>query len=150
MDRLHAWAVAQPSLRVLTLVTRVLLALAFVPSGLVKILGQPFTTLPTTDPVGYFFAGFFSAPGFYQFVGWAQCAAAGCLLVPRTATLGAVLYAPIIVNIFAVTVAIGPSSAFTRLVTGVLFAGVRLPPVLGLGSLAPDPPPHRACARTAR
>ena len=59
IDRLHAWATAQPVLRVFTLVVRVLLALAFVPSGLVKITGDPFTTLPVADPVGRFFAGFF-------------------------------------------------------------------------------------------
>lgn len=123
IDRSHAWLVARPAARVLALLTRVLLALAFVPSGLVKILGQPFTTLPTTDPVGYFFAGFFSAPGFYQFVGWAQWVAAACLLVPRTATLGAALYLPISVNIFVITMAIGPSFAFTRLVTGALVVG---------------------------
>jgi hypothetical protein len=72
IDRLHAWALSQPALRVLTILTRVLLALAFVPSGLVKILGRPFTTLPVTDPVGFFFAGFFSAPAVYRFVGVAH------------------------------------------------------------------------------
>jgi hypothetical protein len=123
IDRLHAWAVSQPALRVLALLTRVLLALAFVPSGLVKILGQPFTTLPVTDPVGYFFAGFFSAEAFYRFIGVAQWVAAACLLVPRTATLGAFLYLPIIVNIFAVTVAIGPAFAFTRVITGAMLLG---------------------------
>jgi hypothetical protein len=55
-------------LRVVTMITRVVLASAFVPSGLVKILDQPFTTLPTTDPVGYFFAGFFSAHAYYRFI----------------------------------------------------------------------------------
>jgi hypothetical protein len=99
---------------------RVLLALAFAPSGLVKIVGDPFTTLPTSDPVGYFFAGFFSAIGYYRFVGVAQWVAGALLLIPRTATLGAFLYLPIIVNIFAITLAIGPSFAGTRVVTGAL------------------------------
>jgi uncharacterized membrane protein YphA (DoxX/SURF4 family) len=123
IDRLHCWATGQPLLRVFTLIVRVLLATAFVPSGLVKILDQPFTTLPTTDPVGYFFAGFFSAHGFYRFVGVAQWLAAGMLLIPRTATLGAFLYLPIITNIFAITVAIGPAFAFTRVITGMMLSG---------------------------
>jgi hypothetical protein len=123
IDRVHVWATAQPLLRLFTILVRVLLALAFVPSGLVKIMGQPFTTLPTTDPVGYFFAGFFSAPAFYQFVGYAQWMAAALLLVPRTATLGALVYLPIITNIFVITVAIGPAFAFTRLITGLLLLG---------------------------
>ena len=127
IDRLHAWAVAQPVLRVFTLITRVLLALAFVPSGLVKIMGEPFTTLPVTDPVGHFFAGFFSAPGYYQFVGVAQWVAGALLLVPRFATIGALIYLPIIVNIFAITLAIGPAFYGTRVVAGaMLIANVYL------------------------
>src|SRR5688572_8622191 len=118
MHRFHAWMTAQPSLRIATIGLRVLLAVAFVPSGLVKIQGQPFTTLPETDPVGHFFAGFFSAYGYYRFIGVAQWVAAALLLVPRTATLGAALYLPIIVNIFAITLAIGPAFAFTRVITG--------------------------------
>jgi uncharacterized membrane protein YphA (DoxX/SURF4 family) len=123
IDHLHDWANRQPLLRVFTLIVRVLLATAFVPSGLVKILDHPFTTLPTTDPVGYFFAGFFSAHGFYRFVGVAQWLAAALLLIPRTATLGACLYLPIITNIFVITVAIGPAFAFTRVITGMMLMG---------------------------
>ena len=122
MDGLHTWATAQPSLRVFTVAVRVLLALAFAPSGYVKIVGEPFTTLPVSDPVGYFFAGFFSAHSYYRFVGVAQWIAAGLLVIPRTATLGAVVYLPVIVNIFAITVAIGPSFAGTRVVAGALLA----------------------------
>lgn len=122
MDRLHAWATAQPSLRVFTVIVRVLLALAFAPSGWVKIVGEPFTKLPLSDPVGYFFAGFFSAHSYYRFVGVAQWVAGGLLLIPRTATLGAFLYLPIIVNICAITIAIGPAFSGTRAVTGAMLA----------------------------
>jgi hypothetical protein len=121
LTRLHGRATEQPALRLFTVIVRVLLALAFVPSGLVKILGQPFTTLPVSDPVGYFFAGFFSAHGYYRFVGVAQWTAAALLLIPRTATLGALVYLPIITNIFAITVAIGPAFYGTRVVTGLMF-----------------------------
>ena len=127
IDRLHAWAITQPLLRVFTVNVRVLLAVAFVPSGFVKIMGEPFTTLPVSDPVGYFFAGFFSAHAYYRFIGVAQWVAGGLLLIPRTATLGAVLYLPIIVNIVAVTVAFGPAFAGTRVITGaMLLANVYL------------------------
>lgn len=120
LDAAHAWAIRQPLLRAFTLGVRVLLALAFVPSGLVKILDQPFTQLPVTDPVGAFFAGFFTAHGYYRFIGVAQWVAAACLLFPRTATLGAWLYLPIIVNIWAITMAIGPAFGGTRVVTGAM------------------------------
>ncbi len=121
LNRLHAWATAQPALRLFTVVVRVLLALAFVPSGLIKILDQPFTTLPVSDPVGYFFAGFFSAHGYYRFVGVAQWTAAALLLTPWTATIGAFVYLPIITNIFAITLAIGPAFYGTRVITGLMF-----------------------------
>ena len=120
INELHDWLTTRSTLRVFTVIVRVLLALAFVPSGLVKIMGEPFTTLPVSDPVGYFFAGFFSAHGFYRFIGVAQWVAGGLLLIPRTATLGALLYLPIIANIFAITVAIGPAFGGTRIVTGAM------------------------------
>jgi len=110
----------QPLFRLVTAVTRVLLAVAFLPSGLVKILDVPFTTLPVSDPVGFFFAGFFSAHGYYRFIGVMQWTAAVLLVVPRTATLGAALYLPIIVNILAITVAIGPAFGGTRYITGAM------------------------------
>ena len=120
-SRLHAWVVSQPLLHVYTLLVRVLLALAFLPSGLVKILGEPFTQLPITDPVGHFFAGFFSAPGYYRFVGVSQWLAGALLLVPHTATLGALVYLPISVNIFAITVAVDFRG--TEVVTGLMLVG---------------------------
>jgi uncharacterized membrane protein YphA (DoxX/SURF4 family) len=116
LDRLHAWVVGSPLLRVFTAVTRVLLAMAFLPSGLTKALGRRFTTLPVTDPVGYFFDGFFSAPGYYRFVGVLQLVAAALLMIPRTAALGAVVYLPIILNIFVITVSVNFGG--TILITG--------------------------------
>jgi hypothetical protein len=74
-------------------------------------------------PRRLFLCRFFSATGFYQFIGVAQWVAAACLLMPRTATLGALLYLPIVVNVFVVTVAIGQAFAFTRVVTGALLLG---------------------------
>jgi hypothetical protein len=118
LDRLHTRIVSSRVLVVFTTVTRVLLALAFLPSGLVKVLGRRFTTLPVTDPVGYFFDGFFSAAAYYQFVGIMQLTAAALLLLPWTATLGAVVYLPIILNIFVITVAVGFGG--TQVVSGLM------------------------------
>src|SRR5688572_31697034 len=107
LDRLHARVTRSRLLVVFTALLRVLLALAFLPSGLVKLRGDRFTTLPVTDPVGYFFDGFFSASGYYQFVGFMQVTTAILLLTPWTAALGAVMYLPIILNIFVITVSVG-------------------------------------------
>jgi uncharacterized membrane protein YphA (DoxX/SURF4 family) len=93
--------------RRLTAVTRVLLAIGFLEPGFRKISGSPFTVLPTSNPVGYFFDAFFQAQAFYFFVGFAQVTAAILLLFPRTALLGAVMYFPIILNIAVITISIG-------------------------------------------
>jgi len=101
--RLHQSA----SLRMFTVFTRLLLAIGFFAPGLKKMMGVPFTVLPTSHPVGYFFDAFFQAHEFYFVVGLAQVVAATLLLFPRTATMGAVLYFPIILNITVVTWSVG-------------------------------------------
>jgi uncharacterized membrane protein YphA (DoxX/SURF4 family) len=107
LDRLHARVVRVPALQYFTALTRVLLAVGFLPSGIKKILNLRFTSLPVSTPVGFFFEAFYQSGVWYQFVGWAQVVAAVLLLVPRTATLGALLYFPIIVNVALVTIGVG-------------------------------------------
>jgi hypothetical protein len=118
LDRLHARAVTSRWLVLFTAGTRALLALAFLPSGFVKLIGHRFTTLPTTDPVGYFFDAFFRAAGYYRFVGAAQLLAALLLLHPSTSPLGAVIYFTIALNIFVITLAV--DFAGTEVVTGLM------------------------------
>ena len=38
-----------------TVFTRVLLAASFIPTGMVKLLGRRFTTIPDSTPIGAFF-----------------------------------------------------------------------------------------------
>lgn len=85
--------------------TRALLFVGFVIPGTTKLLGQHFTVLPLDNPVGFFFEALYRSGAYYQFIGLAQVLAAVLLLVPRTATLGALMYFPIILNIFVLTVA---------------------------------------------
>jgi hypothetical protein len=107
LDRLHARVVRVAALQYFTAVTRVLLAVAFLPSGLKKVLNERFTSLPVSNPVGFFFEAFYRSGVWYQFVGWAQLTAALLLLFPRTAALGAMLYLPIAVNVALVTIGVG-------------------------------------------
>lgn len=107
IDRLHARVVRVPALQLFTAMTRVLLAVGFIPPGLKKVLSERFTVMPVSNPIGFFFEAFYQAQLWYQTVGWAQLIAALLLLVPATAPLGAVLYLPIIVNIMLVTIAVG-------------------------------------------
>ncbi|MEJ7811059.1 MAG: DoxX family membrane protein [Gemmatimonadaceae bacterium] len=121
LDRLHARARASRWLGRLTVLTRVLLALGFLPSGLTKVMGAHFTKLGLDDPVGFFFEAIYRTGIWYPFIGWCQVIAALLLLVPRTATLGAVLYFPIILNIFLITVGVGFTG--TPFITGPMLLG---------------------------
>lgn len=89
-----------------TAVTRLSIALGFIPSGLKKVMGERFTSLPITDPVGFFFEAFYRNQFWYRSVGWLQVIAALLLIFPRTAHIGALLFLPIIVNIWFITVGV--------------------------------------------
>jgi uncharacterized membrane protein YphA (DoxX/SURF4 family) len=106
LDELHARVKRDKLLGGFTIFTRILLALAFTPSGLTKVFGRRFTILPPSDPVGYFFDALYQSGFYYNFIGAAQVLAAILLLIPRTATLGALVFFPIVLNIFIVTVSL--------------------------------------------
>ena len=84
--------------------TRILLFLAFLPSGLKKVLGELFTILGIDSPVGFFFEGLFRTGFYWNFLGFMQLLVGILLLIPRTAFFGAILYLPIIINIFIIVV----------------------------------------------
>src|SRR6476620_12563959 len=85
-----------------TWTTRILLALAFVPSGLKKVMGLRFTKLGIDNPVGFFFEALYQSGMYWNFLGAVQLLAALLLLIPKTATAGAILYFPIIINILVI------------------------------------------------
>ncbi len=85
--------------------TRILLALAFVPSGLKKLLGERFTLLGTDNPVGFFFEALYQAGWYWNFLGFMQLLVTLLIVIPRTAFLGALMYLPIIINILVIVVA---------------------------------------------
>lgn len=107
LDRLHAQARGWFPLQRLAIISRILLALAFVPTALVKVQGLPFTVMSTDTTVGYFFDAMHRTGGYWRFIGWAQLLAGALLLLPRTALIGAILFFPIVLNIFVITVALG-------------------------------------------
>ncbi len=107
LERAHAWAVGQPLLHDFTQGVRILLAAGFIPPGLVKLLGHRFTQLPTTGPVGAIFEALYQTGGYWNFLGACQVLAGVLLLVPATATLGAALFLPILVNILVLTISVG-------------------------------------------
>ncbi len=125
LDQLHRRARDNYWLGWFTVMTRVLLAIGFMPSGLTKLLGNRFTLLDLDNPIGFFFEAIYQTGIYWQFIGFAQLAAAILILIPRTATLGAVLYFPIILNIFLITVSLNFTG--TPFITGpMLLASIYL------------------------
>lgn len=81
--------------------------MAFLPTGLVKATGQRFTVLPVENPVGFFFEAMYQTGPYWYFIGIMQVLSAILIVIPATATLGALLFLPIIFSIVLVTWGIG-------------------------------------------
>jgi len=105
-ERLHARVKQNRWLRRFTVLTRILLALGFIPSGLTKVFGNRFTLMGPESPIGYFFEALYQTGFYWRFIGMAQLVAALLLLIPRTVTLGALIYFSIILNIYVITVSL--------------------------------------------
>lgn len=104
-----------------TIYLRYLIASAFVFASLPKIMGERFTRIPPSDPIGYYFEAMYQTGFYWNFLGWSQMLAALLLMTQRFATLGAVLFYPIILNIWLVTWSIGFKG--TPAVTFLMFLG---------------------------
>jgi hypothetical protein len=62
--------------------------------------------------MGHFLDAFYRTGYYYGFVGVVQLAAAVLLLIPRTATLGALVYFPVILNICILSLAVRFEGSF--------------------------------------
>lgn len=106
LDRVHSSVKRQKGLQYFAVFNRIALAFGFLPSGYVKVAGERFTSLATCHPMGHYLQAFYQTGFYYTAVGVFQMTAACLLLIPRTATLGAVIYFPIILNICLLSLAV--------------------------------------------
>lgn len=107
LERLHRRAKQNVWLWLFSIFCRLALALGFIPAAIVKLLDERFASgLHTKHPMGYFLEALHYSTGYYYtFIGVVQLLAAVFLLIPRTVTLGAFLYFPVILNITILTYA---------------------------------------------
>lgn len=83
------------------------LALGFIVAGYVKIIGERFASgLAVKHPMGAYLEALHHTGFYYPFIGIAQIAAGVLLLIPRTVLFGALLYFPIILNIWVLSWAV--------------------------------------------
>jgi uncharacterized membrane protein YphA (DoxX/SURF4 family) len=106
LDRLHSQAKRNSWLWLFSIFCRLALAAGFIPSGIVKLMDERFASgLHANHPMGHYLEALHQTGYYYTFIGVVQVAAAIMLLVPRTVTLGAFLYFPVILNITILTYA---------------------------------------------
>jgi uncharacterized membrane protein YphA (DoxX/SURF4 family) len=104
---------------------RITLALGFIPSGVVKIMGERFASgLSANNPMGHYLEALHTTGYYYTFIGISQLLIALLLLIPRTALLGALMYFPIILNICILAYAVRFEG--TRITTLMLLANIYL------------------------
>ncbi|GAB3913735.1 hypothetical protein GCM10028803_58280 [Larkinella knui] len=106
LDQLHLRVKQNRWLHYFAVFNRIALAAGFLPSGFVKIVGERFTSLSVNHPMGNYLEALHHTGYYYTFIGVLQVTAALLLLIPRTATLGALLYFPIILNICILSFAV--------------------------------------------
>lgn len=112
LARIHIRVRENKWLRYFAIFNRISLAAGFLPSGFVKIAGERFTDLPVKHPMGYYLEALQRTGYYYTFIGILQVTAAILLLIPRTATLGALIYFPIILNICILSLALRFEGSF--------------------------------------
>lgn len=107
LDRLHARAKQNRWLWLFAIFNRLALAAGFIPAGIVKLMDERFASgLSANHPMGHYLVALYHTGYYYTFIGVVQVLAAVLLLIPRTVTLGAFLYFPIILNICILTYAV--------------------------------------------
>ena len=113
LDRFHAQAKSNGWLWLFSIFCRLSLAAGFIPAGIVKVMDERFASgLSVKHPMGSYLEALHHTGYYYTFIGIAQIAAAVMLLIPRTVTLGAFLYFPIILNIWILTYAVRFDGSF--------------------------------------
>ncbi|QHT69278.1 DoxX family protein [Rhodocytophaga rosea] len=104
---------------------RIVLALGFIPSGYVKIMGEQFASgLSVNHPLGHYLEALYYTEFYYTFIGISQLLIALLLLIPRTALLGALMSFPIILNICILAYAVRFEG--TRITTLMVLANLYL------------------------
>ncbi|MBX2915404.1 MAG: hypothetical protein KF856_09065 [Cyclobacteriaceae bacterium] len=108
-----------------TIYLRYLIGFAFVFASIVKIKGERFTTLPTDTAVGYFFEAMYQSGFYWRFLGWSQLIAGVLMMTQRFATIGAMMFFPIILNITLITHSVnfgtGTPTVTTLMLLGTLY-----------------------------
>lgn len=101
---------------------RYLIGFAFIFASIIKIKGEQFTSIPPTEPVGYFFEAMYQSGFYWNFLGWAQLIAGSLLMSQRFSTIGALAFFPIILNVCLITISVNFGTG-TPVITTLMLLG---------------------------
>jgi hypothetical protein len=109
--------------------TRYLLGAGFVFASIVKIKGERFTSESHENAAFgtafHFFETMYQTGIYWQFLGWGQLIGGFLLMTQRYSKLGAVVFLPIMLNVFMITISM--DFAYTPVITFLmLFANILL------------------------
>lgn len=108
--------------QLIIIITRYLLGGAFVFASIIKIKGLRFTNIDGTNyPINspfHYFETVYQSGLYWKFLGLGQLIAGGLLLTQRYTKLGAIMYFPIIVNVYVITLSYSFSG--TPYITGMM------------------------------
>lgn len=105
-------------LNIFIIYTRYLIGGAYALACMPKIMGLRFTQPNLEGQVFDFFEALYATGLYWNFLGWSQLLAAALLMTQRWSTLGAVIFFPISLNIFFITISM--DFAATPIITGLM------------------------------
>lgn len=111
-----------PVVQLFIICTRYLIGSAYAFACVVKIEGERFTTMipqgESWNTPAHIFEVLYQSGPYWNFLGWSQFVAALLLMTQRFARLGALIFLPISLNIFMITVSYGFKG--TPIITGLM------------------------------
>jgi uncharacterized membrane protein YphA (DoxX/SURF4 family) len=100
---------------------RIGMGLTFIISGIRKLPGVKFTTLPIDNPVGFYFEAMHSTGFYWNFIGYFQILIGTLIFFNRFVVISSLLMMPVVINIFLVSIALNMRG--TPIITSAMVLG---------------------------
>lgn len=100
---------------------RIAMGFTFIISGIRKLPGIKFTTLPTDNAVGFYFAAMLSTGFYWNFIGYFQIITGMLAFFNRFIVVTALLMMPVTVNIFLISTSLKMNG--TPVITALMLLG---------------------------
>ena len=94
LERLYGESKRNKWLRYFAIFCRIALALGFIPSGIVKVMGERFTALPSNHPLGHYFDALHLTGYYYTFIGVGQSDSGASVAHSKNSASGSDLLLP--------------------------------------------------------